>query len=132
MIVKEGVPSSTRQQTITDKQERYIPENEAELAQEYDEWFDSLSDDHKLEHLKYLNDAKENTESENRETESDSQGESKTDVSDQAGKEKPVNKELNDNLEKAEGEIKSAEDALKKKGQRTRQVPSRRSGRFIW
>lgn len=60
---------------LTAEELEEITANEAQLAQEYDEWFDSLSEEEQLEELNFTEDGKE--------TSTDTQAESQKDVSDQ-------------------------------------------------
>lgn len=71
------VPISEIYETeLTAEELDYITANEAQLAQEYDEWFNSLSEEEQLEELNFTEDGIQ-------ETQPDTEAESKEDVSDQ-------------------------------------------------
>jgi hypothetical protein len=83
-IVEDGFPM---QLELTEKDIQFINENEATLAEEYDAWYEGLSNIEKLEHLNIVTDAKE---TENRKAEINASGEGKANVSnekDASGKE---------------------------------------------
>jgi hypothetical protein len=74
-IVEDGFPM---QLELTEKDIQFINENEATLAEEYDAWYEGLSNIEKLEHLNIVTDAKE---TENRKAEINASGESEANVS---------------------------------------------------
>jgi hypothetical protein len=74
-IVEDGFPM---QLELTEKDIQFINENEATLAEEYDAWYEGLSNIEKLEHLNIVTDAKE---TENRKAEINASGEGEANVS---------------------------------------------------
>jgi hypothetical protein len=108
MMVKESVPSKTLQDNLTAAEDKIISENQAELAAEYDAWYDGLTYDQQVEHLKDINDGKESKQGS--ETEPNRSGKSKDNVSDKEVEGKPRKsgkKQVKKTEVKEEGKAKS-------------------------
>jgi hypothetical protein len=73
-IVEDGFPM---QLELTEKDIQFINENEATLAEEYDAWYEGLSNIEKLEHLNIVTDGKE---AENRKAEINAEREGEVNV----------------------------------------------------
>jgi hypothetical protein len=101
-IVEDGFPM---QLELTEKDIQFINENEATLAEEYDAWYEGLSNIEKLEHLNIVTDAKE---TENRKAEINASGESEANVSNE--KDAGEKEQQKSKLKEASSFIRNAAD----------------------